>query len=309
MIALVLDGLLACVLPIIAWRALAAGDVHEAVVLFISLGLLSAVAWARLDAPDIALVEAAVGAGVTGALLVTTLRAMGPEHSAPAVGRAPRIVLSVLAVVGAIGIVAAVTTLPITAGLGDEVRASLHETGARHPVTAVLLDLRGYDTLLEVAVLLVAVLAARSRMAPTAAYDDERGRPLFAVLVRLLVPGILLVAGYLLWRGAVAPGGAFQAAAVLAGGGILAIVSGIVRSPDPRAVSVRVALVLGPTVFLVIAAVPLLAGAQMLDYPEGWAKALVLVIELALTFSIALVLVLFLPGAPRRHREPAEARG
>jgi uncharacterized MnhB-related membrane protein len=32
-----------------------------------------ALAWARLDAPDIALAEAAIGAGLTGALLLTAL--------------------------------------------------------------------------------------------------------------------------------------------------------------------------------------------------------------------------------------------
>ncbi|MCW5808886.1 MAG: DUF4040 domain-containing protein, partial [Deltaproteobacteria bacterium] len=70
-----LDVLLAGALPVLAGRALAPDDLHEAVVFFIALGLVAALAWARLDAPDIALVEAAVGAGVTGSLFVTTLRA------------------------------------------------------------------------------------------------------------------------------------------------------------------------------------------------------------------------------------------
>lgn len=36
-------------------------------------GLLMALVWARLHAPDIALAEATIGAGLTGALLLTAL--------------------------------------------------------------------------------------------------------------------------------------------------------------------------------------------------------------------------------------------
>lgn len=51
-------------------RALTVTDLFRAVVLFIVFGLLMALAWARLAAPDIALAEAAIGAGLTGALLL-----------------------------------------------------------------------------------------------------------------------------------------------------------------------------------------------------------------------------------------------
>ena len=52
-----------------AWRTLAAPRLDRAIVLFIAFGLLMALAWARLAAPDIGLAEAAIGAGLTGALL------------------------------------------------------------------------------------------------------------------------------------------------------------------------------------------------------------------------------------------------
>jgi energy-converting hydrogenase B subunit D len=77
--ALALDVLLIAVLLWIAWRALAAADLFKAVVLFIVFGLLMALAWTRLHAPDIALAEAAIGAGLTGALL---LDAVGHLHRA-----------------------------------------------------------------------------------------------------------------------------------------------------------------------------------------------------------------------------------
>lgn len=71
---LAFDLLLAGALLWSAWRALATTDLRRAVVMFIVFGLLMALAWARLAAPDIALAEAAIGAGLTGALLLDALR-------------------------------------------------------------------------------------------------------------------------------------------------------------------------------------------------------------------------------------------
>lgn len=67
------DGLLVLCLLWLAWRALASPDLFKAIVLFFSFGLLMALAWVRLNAPDVALAEAAIGAGLTGALLLAAL--------------------------------------------------------------------------------------------------------------------------------------------------------------------------------------------------------------------------------------------
>lgn len=67
---MIFDLLLVTALLWSAVRALTTPDLFRAVVLFIVFGLLMALAWARLDAPDIALAEAAIGAGLTGALLL-----------------------------------------------------------------------------------------------------------------------------------------------------------------------------------------------------------------------------------------------
>ncbi len=68
-----LDSIVAALLLWIAWRALSVPDLFRAVVLFIVFGLAMALAWVRLEAPDVALAEAAIGAGLTGALLLDTL--------------------------------------------------------------------------------------------------------------------------------------------------------------------------------------------------------------------------------------------
>jgi uncharacterized MnhB-related membrane protein len=53
-----------------AGSALLTRDAMRAVIQFIVFGLLMTLAWVRLSAPDVALAEAAIGAGLTGALLL-----------------------------------------------------------------------------------------------------------------------------------------------------------------------------------------------------------------------------------------------
>jgi uncharacterized MnhB-related membrane protein len=57
----------------LAWRALYSPRLFESVVLFVAFGLLMTLAWMRLGAPDVAMAEAAIGAGLTGALLMSAL--------------------------------------------------------------------------------------------------------------------------------------------------------------------------------------------------------------------------------------------
>jgi energy-converting hydrogenase B subunit D len=58
----------------LAVRLLATPRLGEAVALFIAFGLVLSLAWIRMGAPDLALAEAALGAGITGALFVNALR-------------------------------------------------------------------------------------------------------------------------------------------------------------------------------------------------------------------------------------------
>jgi uncharacterized MnhB-related membrane protein len=67
------DSLLIIALLWLAWRLLSSVDLFKAIVLFIAFGLVMALAWVRLNAPDVALAEAAIGAGLTGALLLSAL--------------------------------------------------------------------------------------------------------------------------------------------------------------------------------------------------------------------------------------------
>lgn len=77
------DMLLALSLLWSAWRTLATPRLDRAIVLFIVFGLLMSLAWARLAAPDIGLAEAAIGAGLTGALLLDAYGMLRKRRAEP----------------------------------------------------------------------------------------------------------------------------------------------------------------------------------------------------------------------------------
>ena len=69
----IFDGLLCIVLLWVGWQSLSTINLFKAIVLFITFGLLMAISWVRLNAIDVAIAEVAIGAGLTGALLLAAL--------------------------------------------------------------------------------------------------------------------------------------------------------------------------------------------------------------------------------------------
>lgn len=187
--------------------------------------------------------------------------------------------------------------------LPGQVAAQLERSGVEHPVTAVLLNFRGYDTLLEIAVLLLALLGMLAAGVAPRASAPLGVSSMLAALARALAPLMVLVAGYLLWAGAFRPGGAFQAGAVLAAAGVLLRLAGFLPAWTRPGAALRMALAAGFALFLAIAALGLTEGA-LLRYPEPSAGALILAIESGLTFSLGLILAgLFLAGPELPRRE------
>jgi energy-converting hydrogenase B subunit D len=89
MMLAVFDSILLLVIVVLAWHSLNDRDLFRAVIMFIALGLLIAVAWVRLRAPDVALAEAAVGSGLTGALILSALIRMRRLEKAAAQSSSP----------------------------------------------------------------------------------------------------------------------------------------------------------------------------------------------------------------------------
>ncbi|MFP4063654.1 MAG: Na(+)/H(+) antiporter subunit B [Halochromatium sp.] len=71
---LAFDAVLLFTLLALAAAAILSPEPRRAVMLFIAFGLWLSLVWARLGAPDVALAEAAIGAGIGGALMLAAAR-------------------------------------------------------------------------------------------------------------------------------------------------------------------------------------------------------------------------------------------
>ncbi|MGW5269405.1 hydrogen gas-evolving membrane-bound hydrogenase subunit E [Rhodococcus sp. NPDC003994] len=299
----VLDALLAAGVLVTAVVALWHRDRAASVTVFLGFGVLLTALWARLGAPDVALAEAALAAGVTGALMATVVA--GRTRRATPVPRSHRAV-DVAEGALAVGIGVALTAVATGAMrsaapalTGDAATGALPESVVAHPVTAVLLDFRTYDTMLEIVVLAVAALAAVSTLrdaAPVLAVPVDR-RPVLTVAVAVLTPVLVVLAAWLLVAGSDRPGGAFQSGAVVTGIVLLTVLTGTVRLPSAR--TTRLLLAVGSAVFLVVAlATALTTGWLTLENP--WGGTAVVALEAVLAVSIGVCLaVLALAGSTR----------
>lgn len=174
--------------------------------------------------------------------------------------------------------------------LTGKVAEKLGQSGVSSPVTAVLLNFRGYDTLLEVMVLFLAVTGVWSlTRAPFPPRVPERN-PVQIGAVRLLVPLMILIGSYLVWQGSHLAGGAFQGGAVFAAAGVLLLVSDLGWLRLIPSLLLRAGFSLGPLTFLGIGLWCMIIEGSLLDYPEDTAKSLLLLIECACAVSIGLIL-------------------
>jgi multisubunit Na+/H+ antiporter MnhB subunit len=309
------DALLALTLLILAARLLFDRDLFTSAVLFVAFGMAMALVWVRLSAPDVALAEAAVGAGLTGALVLKAVGQM-PSGRRLVPLRAP-VVAAVVVLAGALSALLLAVLAPLLregTGLAREATAGAAALGLEQPVTAVLLVFRGFDTWLELAVLLVTLLAVLGAGQTTrltlrrVSAEPDRQLPTFA---RLLLPVAVVVAGYLTWQGTKSPGGAFQGGAVLASALVLGHLAGVRVFSILRGFWLRLTAILAFALPLTLTLPALLSGRPLLSYPTANTGMVVLGVEVAIAVSVAFVLAaLFVasepPPAEDRESPPAE---
>ena len=288
-----------------AWSVLAR-NMMTAAIIFIAYGLLLSLAWVRIFAIDVSLTEAAIGSGATGMLLVIAAHRMGPDaRRMTRPGRAVHVLAAIVATLLALGVASLAFVLPgDPVSLAGPVLERLPESGLGNPVAGVLFVYRSFDTLLEKVVLLLALVGVWA-LARDADWGGVPGFKLFnqpnsvlTLLARTLPPIGFVFAIYMTWAGADVPGGAFQGGTVLAAMWLLVMVAGVRRVPRVSSPLLRLCIVAGPVVFLVIGFFGFLAPGQFLAYPDGFAKPLIVVMEIALTLSIGVILGLLIVGPP-----------
>jgi multisubunit Na+/H+ antiporter MnhB subunit len=310
----VLDTGLALLIIALAIWTIVALDTFAAEVGFIAYGLLLTLAWVRLHGIDVALTEGAIGGGLTGALLIGAATRLRPTEGAA------RAEPSSIGIRGLAGLLA--TTVTVALGicvlalpdpaptLAPEVAANIRVTEVGNPITAVLLAFRAMDTLLEAIVLLFALIGVWS-LAPDNAWGGRPGlaqhadpNGILAYVARVLPPIGIIVGLYIFWTGADHPGGKFQGATIIAAMWLLAIMAGLTDTPPISRTWLRAGLVAGPLTFIALGCYGAAAAGAFLAYPVGFAKPLIIVIELALMPTLALILALMLAGAPLRKAAP-----
>jgi multisubunit Na+/H+ antiporter MnhB subunit len=310
-IALALEIVLAAVVLSVAIWTVAVRETFAAVAAFVAYGLLLALVWVRLGAPDVALTEAAIGSGLTGALLVgaaARLRAGEGPVAVERPGAILRLLATVLSASVAASLAASVLFLPDPAPtLAPAAAENAAATGLGNPVTNVLMAFRAMDTMLEKIVLLLALVGVWS-LAPDPFwggrpgprhYADPHGA--LAFLARLMPPVGIVVGIYMLWVGADHPGGAFQGGTILAAMWLLVMMAGLGDAPPVNRRWLRLLLLAGPAIFLIVGLGGLVLGDAFLAYPVAHAKPLIVGIEFAMTLTIAVTLGLLVAGPPERE--------
>ncbi len=300
-------GLALLVLVVAIWSTVTR-NLFDAVVGFIAYGVLLGLVWVRLSSVDVALTEVAIGSGLTGAMLLRAVsRTRGPKRPSDMSDAITRRVAAFLCILVTAGLAAVVLLLP------DPAPTLAHTAAAHLPPPAwatlsrrFLMTYRAFDTFLEKVVLVLALFGVWS-LASNDAWGSAPGISqapdpdgVLKFLAQILVPVGIVFSLYTLWAGADHPGGAFQGGAVLAAMWILLMLAGFAKPPRVTDATLRFGLVVGAALFLVIGLAGLAFGNAFLAFPPAYAKALIIVIEVAMIVSVAAALTLIVAGPPVR---------
>jgi multicomponent Na+:H+ antiporter subunit B len=313
---------------ITAVGAVVARNLFAATMLMGIFSLLMAVAFLLLDAADVALTEAAVGAGISTVLLLAALAQTAEVERTK--GMRPGLALIVVSVTAAV-IFYATFDKP---ALGDPTApVHTHVAAGYFPltqeridipnvVTAVLSSFRGYDTLGEVIVVLTAAIGVLFLLGPGAPKGKYRVPALapekaglkhhqpLRIVGKIAIPFILLFAFYVQFHGEYSPGGGFQAGALLAAAIIL---YGLLEGRDAANFIIppyvlRIMAAFGGLLFGGVGVVTMMLGGNFLEYDvlrDNTVKAQqmgIIIIEAGVGITVAGVLMAIYHAFSERGR-------
>jgi multicomponent Na+:H+ antiporter subunit B len=241
---------------------------------------VSATLLVHLDAVDVAFTEAAVGAGISTVLMLSTLSLTARHES---LNRRPRALPLIVVFLTGLALVYGTLDMP---HFGDPsapvqthvapkyINDTATEIGMPNIVTAVLASYRGFDTLGEVTVIFTAGIAVLLLLAGTIRENDGiritamEHHLVLRVVTKVLIGPILLFGLYVQFHGDFGPGGGFQAGIIFATAFIIyALVFGLetARSALPGR-AVRRFLATGVLLYSGTGLVSFLFGNNYLDY-------------------------------------------
>lgn len=273
-----------------------------------------------LDAADVAFTEAAVGAGVSTVLILSTLRRVGRfERPQP---KPQWLALSIVLITAATLIYGTLDLPPFGAAdnpihhhVADHyLERSAAEIGIPNVVTSVLASYRGYDTLGETAVVFTALLAVllliggRKRQPEPLPVDEQSAAAgsamndhlILRIVSKALIPLIVLFAFYVQFHGDFSPGGGFQAGVIFAAAIILhLLVFGLDKTREivPSAV-LKFTAALGLLIYGGVGVAALFLGGAYLDYsvlvanPVAGQQLGIMLVETGVGLTVASAMIL-----------------
>lgn len=260
--------------------------------------LLTALMYLVLDAPDVAMTESVVS--VLGGLFAFAIVKNKFSESIELNERFNPF-LFCLAVILALVLIYASADLPQFGEPGFSfvhLQYTKEDIGISSVVTAILASYRGYDTLLETLVILVAgmsVLLINNSFSQKLDFEKEF---LVQSMSRMILPLILLFALYLQFHGEISPGGGFQAGVLVASGFALYCMS------YNRWISIEILkniAVLGVLLYLFIGVLGVLNKSELFNYNSLSSNKLlgqqigIMLVELGVGITVsATLLMIFL---------------
>lgn len=312
-------------LVIVALAIVRTRNLFSAVMLTSIFSLLMAANFFILDAADVALTEAAVGAGVTTVIFLSALALTIEREKPRTYSRGAGLIV---VVVTAITVIYATFEKP---ALGDP-NAPVHQhvapfylektpefMGFPNVVTAVLGSFRGYDTLGEVLVVFTAcigvlfILDARRGIGEMYEPRHKTGLQHHHIpqnVGRLLIPLIVLFGLYVQFHGEYSAGGGFQAGAIIATGVILyALLEGESAALNAIPRSVLMGLTVGGALLYgFVGVLCMILGGNFLEYsvlasdPVAGQQRGIILIELGVGMAVCgALLSIFHAFAARKH--------
>lgn len=271
--------------------ALAMQNLMGAAIVFGAYSFLMCLIWTTMGAVDVAFTEAAVGAGVSTVFIFATIYNTG----VCAKPKTPRLAFKLSTGLVALGTGAFIlSALPDFPNWGDPqspvnstispyyIEHTIRDAHVPNIVTTVLADYRGFDTLLETAVVFIACIAIYSILrtdaaklkvtepdivTPPPAYDPTDSL-IIRQASRIMVPFMQIFALYVIAHGHYSPGGGFQGGVILGASIILLCISFdlkyVLRQWTEKKIMLLTAL--GVLIYAAVGLACMIMGGEFLNY-------------------------------------------
>ncbi len=177
-------------------------------------------------------------------------------------------------------------TVDYNGSLVHLVQQNLSSSGSKSDVTAVLLNFRGYDTLLEIAVISTLPIGIKIFFDYNVKFCEFNIEKITHEYLKIILPLLIMISGYVLLSGTTVFGGAFQAGLL---GSIFLYLYGIFFNKRIYNKHYFKITQLGFVSFILIGLITIIANDTFLKFRQNEAFWFMTLIEIAVAISISLI--------------------